>query len=77
MTACLHSPFRRDHSAFQLRLRSVLLLVLLALVAATNAHEVYAQQSESRVALVIGNADYPDGEGAAKGIGRQRTRLRG
>jgi uncharacterized caspase-like protein len=66
MTACLHSPFRRDHSAFQSRLRSVLLLVLLALVAATNAHEVYAQQSESRVALVIANADYPDGEGALK-----------
>ena len=44
----------------------LLLLVLLALVAATNVHEVYAQQSERRVALVIANADYPDGEGALK-----------
>src|SRR5262245_32164465 len=65
MTARLHNLFRRDHSALRSRLRSVLLLVWSALVAATIAREGYAQ-SDSRVALVIANADYPDGEGALK-----------
>jgi uncharacterized caspase-like protein len=42
------------------------LLLLLALVAATGVRQVSAQQSESRVALVIGNADYPDADAPLK-----------
>jgi Caspase domain/Tetratricopeptide repeat len=37
-------------------------LILLTFLAATITHPVYAQQSESRIALLIGNAAYPDAE---------------
>ena len=44
----------------------LILLLLLALVATTGVSQVCAQQSGTRVALVIGNADYPDAEAPLK-----------
>jgi tetratricopeptide (TPR) repeat protein len=44
------------------------LLLLLALFAATGVSQVSAQQSETRVALVIGNADYPDADAPLKDL---------
>ncbi len=46
--------------------RLILLLFVSALVVATGVCQVSAQQSGSRVALLIGNADYPDAEGPLK-----------
>jgi Caspase domain/Tetratricopeptide repeat len=43
-----------------------LILVLLTLLVAMSAHPVPAQQSETRIALVIGNAAYPDAEAPLK-----------
>jgi uncharacterized caspase-like protein len=40
--------------------------VLLTFVAATSTHPVCAQQNEARVAIVIGNAAYPDAEAPLK-----------
>ena len=44
----------------------LILLLLLALVATTGVSQVCAQQSGTRLALVIGNADYPDAEAPLK-----------
>jgi TolA-binding protein len=44
----------------------LILLLLSALVVAAGIREVPAQQSETRVALAIGNADYPDAESPLK-----------
>ena len=46
--------------------RLIPLLLLSALVATIGVRQVCAQQGESRVALAIGNADYPDAEAPLK-----------
>jgi len=44
----------------------LIILFVVMLLAATGARQAFAQQNEARVALVIGNAAYPDAEAALK-----------
>jgi Caspase domain/Tetratricopeptide repeat len=55
----------RLFSAAAINPRLVILLGMV-LLAATGARSAFAQQNEARVALVIGNAAYPDAEAALK-----------